>query len=139
MKLLITSPNIVNAVDSSKADCPDELIWNNIFPMLVYPKTVDEVKTYINIELAVPKINGSTYKDVTIRIDIFTHINNQKTSSGYILTDYIQSEIDLLLNGSTEYGIGYLELVSVKPLHVSPNHYGSTLTYKDVNFNNSIR
>jgi len=138
MKLLIISPTIVNAIDPSKADCSDELIWENIFPMYVYPKTEDEVKTYICVVLSVPNVRDNVYKNVTIMIHIFTHVSKQRTSNGYVLTDFIQSEVDKLLNGSAGFGIGDLRLKSVTPLQVSPNHCGSTLTYINDNFNNQI-
>jgi len=136
IKAIINTPSIVSAVDSTKSNSPDDLIWNNIFPTRTVPEVEDEMKTYITMELYAPSINSKLFKEVVVIFYIFTHIKLQRTSSGYVLTDYIQNEIDKLFNYSDQYGLGYLELKSVKPLMVSNKHFGSILTYQATNLNN---
>ena len=135
MEKLIKTPSIVSMIDSSYNSTPDELIWKNIFPFLFIPDVNEEAKTFVGIELIIPKFDGGLYKDVALQIYIFTHKDLNRTVFGYTRVDYLQCEIDKVLNDSTEFGIDYLKLRSNLLLTANPNYTGKSLTYQVTDFN----
>jgi hypothetical protein len=121
-----------------KTDIDEKIIYNNVFPYLYVNGVQDEVKTYICIEVSVPKTYDFTYKNMEIDIWCYCHKDiMQYHKKGYLGTraDILSDMVDRLLNSSNDYGIGRLKLQSCEPLNVSMYHYGRHLTYSCAEFN----
>lgn len=128
IKKLISLPNIVSAIDSTKIDTPDELIWRNIFPTYKNPNTLVEKMTFITLEMY-PSESGKTCNEIIIEISIFTDADIQRTENGYVRTDYIRSEISEAFDENTLEGVGYFEFKNAKPMYVTDAYYGTKMFY----------
>ena len=135
MQILFNSSEIIEAIDPTIIDEPDQAIWRNIFPIKYAPDVNSEAKTYITLSMYSPRVEDNVYKEVRIGFHIFTHIDLQKMVTGDSRTDYIQSEVDKLFNRNENFGIGLLELKANNELYVNEKYMGSTLWYEVTNFN----
>ena len=121
-----------------KENIDEKLVYSHVFPYLYVDDTQTETKTYICVEVSVPRTMDFTYKDMTIDVWCYCHKGIMKYSKkGFLGTraDIASDMIDRLLNSSNNYGIGRLRLVSCIPLNISKTHYGRHLTYKCAEFN----
>lgn len=121
-----------------KTDVDEQLIYKHVFPYLYVDETQTEVKTYICMEVSVPRTMDFTYKDMKVDIWCYCHKNIMKYSKkGFLGTrsDILSDMVDRLLNSSNNYGIGRLKLQSCVPLNISTNYYGRHLTYGCAEFN----
>ena len=73
----VENEKIVSYIDSKDESVTDpvDLIGLNIFPNPYVPDTQTEVKTYICIDVYVPRVKDKIFKDVQIVINIFSHKN----------------------------------------------------------------
>jgi hypothetical protein len=121
-----------------KTDVDERLIYKHIFPYLYVDETQTEVKTYICIEVSVPRTHDFTYKDMKVDIWCYCHKDIMRYSKkGFLGTrsDILSDMVDRLLNSSNNYGIGRLKLQSCVPINISKTHYGRHLTYSCAEFN----
>lgn len=121
-----------------KQDVDEKLIYKHVFPYLYVDDTQTETKTYICVEVSVPRTMDFTYKDMKIDIWCYCHKDIMKYSKkGFLGTkaDICSDMIDRLLNSSNNFGLGRLKLQSCVPLTVSKTHYGRHLTYTCAEFN----
>lgn len=113
---------------------PVDLIGVNVFPFPYVPDTETEVKTYICMDIYVPKVKDMIFKDVQIVVNIFSH-KKKGTYKGKSRVDLINIEVDKILNGNYDFGIDKVELVSVMPYIPNSNFFGKQLVYNVPNFN----
>lgn len=141
LPLLFNSPTIVATIDNKEIDpnCPDQLIYKNLFTELYIPETPINVATYICFDLYALDITGDLYKNIELHFYIFSHQDHMRTSKGYSRPDYIQSEIDKIMNGNQNFGIGKLELKRSIPFYATNVYRGRELIYKVLNFNQDRR
>ena len=121
-----------------KTDVDEQLVYKHIFPYLYVDETQTEVKTYICMEVSVPRTHDFTYKDMNVDIWCYCHKDIMKYSKkGFLGTraDILSDMVDRLLNSSNNYGIGRLKLQSCIPINISKTHYGRHLTYSCAEFN----
>ena len=121
-----------------QTDVDEKIIYNNIFPYLYVDDTQTEVKTYVCMEVSVPRTHDFTYKDMKVDIWCYCHKDiMQYSKKGFLGTraDILSDMVDRLLNSSNDYGIGRLKLQSCVPLNISKSHYGRHLTYTCAEFN----
>lgn len=133
LPLLFNSSEIVDAIGNKDIDpeATDELINNNIFPFLYIPSTQTEVKTYICFDLFIPKgqVKGDLIKNVRLHFYIFSH-QDHNFNKGYSRVDYIQSQIDKILNGNSKFGIDKINLEASTLLSFGSTPYrGKELVY----------
>ena len=122
----------------NKTNVDEQLIYKYIFPYLYVDETQTEVKSYICIEVSVPRTHDFTYKDMKVDIWCYCHKDIMKYSkNGFLGTrsDILSDMVDRLLNSSNNYGIGRLKLQSCIPINISKTHYGRHLTYSCAEFN----
>ena len=122
----------------NKADVDEKITYENVFPYLYVDDTQTEAKTYVCVEVSVPRTMDFTYKDMKIDIWCYCHKKIMKYSKkGFLGTraDILSDMIDRLLNSSNNYGVGRLKLQSCVPLNISTNYYGRHLTYSCAEFN----
>lgn len=144
MKQLCTSPEIVKLVTNNPdAAVPNHgLPYTQIYPYEFVPETVEEGKTFICFDLDITSVPNKTYYVPTLYIWCFTHksLLTMKNGGGCLL-DRLCVEINKLLNGSRYYGMGTLDLRSVRRFAPITDYLGRTLTYTalDMNRNNTGR
>lgn len=110
------SQEIVTAIDPEMLGEEESLIYENIFPYLRIPETVDEVKAFITMSVDMPRVSTKNYffKDMVITINVIVHQDYMKMPARYSATraDYLGSLINKVFNQNPNYGNKPLEYVS---------------------------
>lgn len=146
----IKDKQIIEAIDSSKVpkDNPEELINTHIFDYAQNPNTINTAETFITIQVHIPytremeRSGKSTYVKPMIEINIISHEDHMviknipKVKSNR--NDYLSRLIDEKLNGSTEYGIGKLNLLSNLEGSIQQNYSYRKITFQCVDLNDSL-
>ena len=107
MMKLAKDPKIFELIDNKNVDpdCPDDLIYQNIFPYKRVDYTVQEVGSYICVSLDYPKINhNEIYKNVSLSFYIICNSNAMKVNGGYSRTDAIAERIIELFDWTSDLG-----------------------------------
>lgn len=121
IKEFIKDPEIIAAINSDKVKPsePEKLINTHIFDYNQNPHTLDEVGTFITIQVHIPEpyyYSSKTHVNPIIEIWIISHerhmivdnvpkvVNNRN--------DYLAELIDKKINGRTGFGIGETKLLS---------------------------
>ena len=107
MLKLAKDPEIFRLIDNKNIDpdCPDDLIYNNIFPFKRVDYTVQEVGSYICVGIDYPKINhNELFKNVTLTFLVICNTNAMKVDGGYSRTDAIGERINELFDWTTDLG-----------------------------------
>lgn len=122
-----------------------ELFRKQIFPYEYIPETVEEGKTFICFDVDISRMsdrreapsNKMIYSPV-LYIWIFTHKSLLWLPEGGVRTDRLAQEIVKTINGSHFYGMGSIELYSVKRFAPMMDYQGKVLTFdaKDWNHTN---
>lgn len=122
IKEFIKDESIVAAIDSSKITKPEELINTHIFDYNQNPHTLNEVGTFITIQVHIPYSYYEDYRasDVfvkpNIEIWIISHEKHMKVDNVPKITsnrnDYLSELIDNKINGKSGFGIGTTKLLS---------------------------
>lgn len=138
---LINSSSIVNAINNTSIETPDQLIGKNIYRDLHIPSDESdaEAKTYICLGVFVKKITNEYIKYLDLHFWIFSHQNIIDTGKGYSRVDFIQSEIDKIMNGSYQFGIDKAELKGSYPFKPNILYNGVELVYRVPNLNEDTR
>lgn len=141
MKAICTSKSIV---DLLKQDTDDpnitgkDLRYERIFPYNYVPLTTEHATTYVCFAVTAPYVKDDIITELQLTIFVFTHQDIMRTDKG-MRTDLLISEIDKLINGSTEYGFGKVSLKTVDILQVPCRGYsGLYSVYSVKDFNNTI-
>ena len=116
----------------------EDLIYKYVFPYLYVQETQTETKSYICMEVDVPRTSNFSYKDMKIIVWCYSHKDTMKYSKkGYLgtKTDILSDMVDRLLNSSRNYGIGRLKLESATYFMPSSKFYGRQLIYSCSEFN----
>lgn len=129
---------LTNTENSSAA--AGDLIMHNIFPYAHVPGTSTTARTYITMELFVPRVQNKTFKQVRLVYYVFSHetlISVADNDSGKMRLrhDLIAQEIDSIMNGSRDFGLGRLSLANTADFSPIENYYGVVLTYDADEFN----
>jgi len=114
-----------------------EMMYKNIFPYAFIPDTVTNASTFICFDLEVERVQNRTFKDINILFWIFTHQTLMRTSEG-IRTDILADEIDKIINGNRNLGLGTVELKKVLRVNPAKDYHGRSLLYRSVDFNRVV-
>lgn len=140
MKAICTSDNIVELLklDTDKKNITGkEMRYSRIFPYNYVPLTTEHATTYICFTVTAPNIKDGVISELRLTIYVFTHQDIMRTENG-MRTDLLISEIDKLLNGSTEYGLGRVAPKMCDVMQVPCRGYSglfSVYSVKDFNVN----
>lgn len=136
MEDLLTNENIVHLLDSNvDLDKATELAYKLVFPCEYVPDTIEHGETYICFDVDVQKSVNKTYLLPTLHVWVFTHRSLLRLPEGGVRTDKLCSEICKTINGSRGYGLGELNLYSVKRFAVMTDYQGKCMTFHAVDFN----
>lgn len=108
-ELFYTDPDIIEVLDNSKIDptCPDEAMYECIYPFIRIPGVQDESKSYICYTLDDNGINNTNkaMKTQSLKIVIFVHQDIVKTKMGVNRHDLLGHLIKDILNQSNALGM----------------------------------
>lgn len=121
---------------------PAELFRTQIFPYEFIPETVDYGKTYICFDVDISRMsdrreapsNKMVYSPV-LYIWLFTHKSTLWIPEVGVRTDRLAMEIAKTINGSHDYGMGSLELYSVKRFAPMMDYQGKVMTFDAKDWN----
>ena len=138
MKQICTNEKIVKLVTNNPdAKVPShDLPYTQVYPYEFVPETVDEGRTYICFDLDVTNVVNKTYYEPVLYIWIFTHksLLRMKDGGGCLL-DKLCLEVNEMLNGSRYYGLGTLDLRSLRRFAPITDYLGRLLIYEALDFN----
>ncbi len=134
---LLTNETIVKLVDEKVSmDKAGTLAYKNIFPCEYVPETVQNGETFICFDVDIQRVESKTYLLPVLYIWVFTHRSSLRLpDGGGVRTDKICSEICKTINGSRKYGLGELELYSVKRFAPMTDYQGKVMTFSATDFN----
>lgn len=138
MQDLLTNRSIVSLLDEtvSPEDAPS-LAYTQVFPTEYIPETVEQGKTFICFDVDVQRSASKTYLSPVLYIWIFSHKSKMRLPEGGVRVDKLCSEIAKAINGSRLYGLGTLELYSVKRFAPLTDHIGKVMTFNATDFNHT--
>ena len=136
---LATNEEIVKLLDDSNemVENPNELIYKRIFPYEYVPEIVEEGHSFICFDVDIQSSLNKTYYLPTVYIWVFTHKNKLRLEEGGVRPDKICSAICETINGSRYYGLGELDLSSVKRFSPMQDYQGKVMTFQTIDFNRS--
>lgn len=141
MQTICTSDNIVKLLKlpTDSADITGrDLRYVRIFPYNYVPLISEVAQTYICFTVTAPNVKENYIKDIYLTVYVFTHQDIMRTENG-MRTDLLVAEIDKLLNGSTKYGLGEVNLKSCEVMGAPARGYcGLYLIYTVKDFNRSL-
>ena len=134
--------DILMALDVTDDEIEEGLTYKHVFPHLYIPDTIEETSSFINVEVRVPDISSSgvwVYPELIV--DVIVHQNKMKLDiPGISATraDYLSQLIDRELNGSMDFGVGKLVLVSNEPGSVNDKFRFRRLTFEAQDVNSTM-
>lgn len=136
MEDLLTDESIVNLINEEVSlKKASSLCYTQVFPFEYVPETVEVGKTFVCFDVDIQKALNKTYYMPTIYIWIFTHKSKLRLPEGGVRTDKLCSKIVGAINGSRKYGLGELDLYSVKRYAPMTDFQGKVITLYAQDFN----
>lgn len=133
---LLTREDIVALIDETvELKNAKKLVYKQVFPYEYVPDTVEEGKTFICCDVDIQKAVNKTYLLPTLYVWVFTHKNKLRLPEGGVRTDRLVSKIASAINGSHYYGLGELDLYSVKRFAPMTDFQGKVMTFYATDFN----
>lgn len=137
MEDLLTNEAIVKLVNEDYTlENSVDLAYTQIFPFEYIPETAQEGKTYICFDVDIQRIEYKTFYEPMIYIWVFSHKSRLRLpDGGGVRTDAICSEICDAINGSRMYGLGELDLYSVRRFAPMTDYQGKCLSFSAREYN----
>lgn len=136
MEDLLTNEDIVRLLNSDiDINNAKSLAYTLVFPCEYVPDTVEHGNTYICFDVDIQKSVNKTYLLPTLYVWVFSHKSLLRLPEGGVRTDKLCSKICEAINGSREYGLGELNLYSVKRFAPMTDYQGKCMTFHAVDFN----
>lgn len=137
MEDLLTNENIVKLVNK---DIPMEdayqLAYEQIYPSEYIPDTIQEGKTYICFDVDIQRSYDKTFYAPVLYIWVFSHRSQLRLpDGGGVRTDALCAEICEMINGSRKYGLGELNIDSVKRFAPQIDYIGKCMVFTMKEFN----
>lgn len=136
---LLTSKQIVKLLsdDCKTIHKPDSLVYSQVFPYEYVPETVTRGQTFICCEVEIQRTSSKTFLTPALYVWVFTHKSKLRLPEGGVRTDKLCSEIARVINGSRFYGLGELDLYSVKRFAPIMDYQGKVMMFQAKDFNRS--
>ena len=148
VKEFIKDDDIVAAIGCDKGETGEELVNTHIFNYNQDPNTINDVQTFVTIQVHIPQAYGysgsssTVYVSPTIEIRIISHERHMVVDNVPKVTenrnDYLSRLIDEKLNGRTDIGLGKLTLVSNVEGSFQKDYLYRSLVFKATDLNNSL-
>lgn len=136
---LLTNKEIVKLIDptiKNMDEAYERLAYKRVFPYDYIPDTIEDAGTYVCFDVDIQKVMNKTFLNPTIYIWLFTHKSQLRMSEGGVRTDLLCAEIAEAINGSKYYGLGELDLYSVKRYAPISDYQGKIMMFLAKDFNN---
>lgn len=132
---ILSTHSIVHLLDSNiRIEDATKLAYSQVFPFEYVPETNQEAKTYICFDVDIAKSYSNsksrTFYNPTIFVWVFTHKSLLRLDQGGVRTDKLCAEICKEINGSFKYGLGELELESVRRFAPMTDYQGKYLVFE---------
>lgn len=116
MEDLLTNEEIVHLINPDVLmDEVDKLIYNQLFPYQHVWDTVDNGETFVCFDVDIQRSYDKTFYSPVLYIWVFVHRSQQRLpDGGGVRSDALCAKICEVINGSRKYGLGELNLESVK-------------------------
>lgn len=116
-----------------------DLSYKRVFPYSHVPQIKDEARSFICFDIEVPMVKNDIIKTIQINVYIISHQNLMRLpDGGGMRIDVMASEVDKILNGSSDYGLGTVELISLRSFNPITGYYGRELKYRVLDINRSL-
>ena len=134
---LLTSKRIITLLsdDCKTIRSPESLVYSQVFPYEYIPETVTHGHTFICCEVEIQRVSSKTYLTPALYVWVFTHKSKIRLPEGGVRTDKLCSEIAKAINGSRFYGLGELDLYSVKSFAPITDYQGKVMMFQATDFN----
>jgi len=132
MEDLLTDEKIVKLIDEDVSlEDAGSLVYTRVFPYEYVPETSEHGVTYIccDVDLARDDYTNKTTYTPVLYIWVFTHKSLLRLPEGGVRTDELVCEIAKKLNGSREYGMGELKLMTVKRFAPMMDYQGKAMMF----------
>lgn len=102
--------------------------------------TVQEAGAFVTVDVDIPSVSNGTIKEMRVYVEVLvskTYMNlSPSVFKGYKgnRRDNIVRQVDLLINGSYDFGIGRLDLKSIRTVTTANKFSGKLLTYEVSDF-----
>lgn len=131
MEDLLTNAEIVRLLcDGNVPEDVRSLVYTQVFPFEYIPETLEHGATYICCDVDIQRVDSRTYLTPSIQIWLFSHKSKLRLPEGGVRTDRLSAEIAETINGSRNYGLGELELYSVRRFAPIPDYQGKVMTFR---------
>lgn len=137
MEDILTNENIVRLLnDEVLMEHADVLAWEQVIPCEYISETVYDGRTFIMFDVDVQSVQNKTYLYPTLYIWVMSHKSRLRLpDGGGVRTDAICNEICKAINGSRMYGLGQLNLYSVKRFAPMTDYNGKCMVFHMKEFN----
>lgn len=136
MEDLLTTESIVKLIDEDiDLEQAPSLSWKLVYPLEYIPDTVEHGHTFICFDVDVQRAINKTYLLPTLFVWVFTHRSKIRLPEGGVRVDKICNEIAKKINGSRNYGLGELDLTSVKRFAPLKDFSGKVMMFTAKEFN----
>ena len=135
---LCSDPDIVALLlDQADPVVPNRsLPYTQVFPFEFIPDTETGAKTFICVDVDIVSVPNSTFYTLAIYVWVFAHKSQLRLSDGRgVRTDKLASAVDRIANGSRDYGLGKLKLMSSQRFTPVTDYQGRVLTFVAQDFN----
>lgn len=136
MEDLLTSETIVKLINEDvDLDHSKSLVYNQVFPYRYVPDTIEDGLTFLCCDVEMQKALGKTFLCPTLYVWVLVHKSQLRLKQGGVRTDKIVSEIAKRINGSMMYGMGSLDLCSVKLFAPLTDFQGKVMMFQTTEWN----
>lgn len=134
---LLTNESIVHLLcdEGKTTDDPQELVYTQVHPYEYIPDTTEHGHTFICCDVDIQRAMNKTFLLPVLYIWVFTHRSKIRLPEGGVRVDRLVSEIAKAINGSRNYGLGELDLYSVKRFAPITDYQGKIMTFQAKDFN----
>jgi len=138
MSEILNNEDIIHAIAEPNitTDNADELINFCIFDYNRIPDIEETARTYITIQINVPRIEkGSIYRNVNVVMRVIVHNDLMNWSGFGNRMDYIAAELDDLFSDREDFGFGRMLITSNVEGSIDTKHLARTLVFNCVDTN----
>ena len=134
MALIANNPDL--NLDSDAAAEWEEHVFDHAW----IDETVQEAGAFITVDVDIPSMSSGTIMEMRVYVEVLVSKTYMKLNPSIFKgckgnrRDNIVRHIDLLLNGSLDFGIGRLDLKNIRTVTTANKFAGKLLTYEVSDF-----
>lgn len=136
MKDILTNETIVKLLNPDvDIKYAKTLAYSQVFPYEYIPDTVEHANTFVCFDVDIQESINKTFLIPIVYVWVISHKSKLRLPEGGVLTDSIVSEIAKAINGSRFYGLGEMDLFSVRRFVPLTDYQGKVMTFHTKEFN----